>query len=87
MRTNDPYRLLDIPAFHRFKKLKVVLMHGGAARRIVQAVGSPFQDDALENVAQGIFQRLIGRRLRDFQVNILVVYQPLTAEALVHVFA
>jgi len=38
-------------------------------------------------VAPGIFQRLIGRQLRDFQVNILVVYQPLTAEAFVHVFA
>lgn len=86
MRTNDPYCLLDIPALHRFKKLKVLLM-GGGARRIVQAVGSLFQDDALENVAQGIFQPLIGRRLRDFRVNILVVYQPLTAEALVHVFA
>ncbi len=86
MRTNDPYCLLDIPALHRFKKLKVLLM-GGGTRRIVQAVGSLFQDDALENVAQGIFQPLIGRQLRDFRVNILVVYQPLTAEALVHVFA
>ncbi len=87
MRTNDPYCLLDIPALHRFKKLKVLLMGGRAARRIVQAVGSLFQDDALENVAQEIFQPLIGRQLRDFRVNILVVYQPLTAEALVHVFA
>ena len=62
-------------------------MGGQAAPRIVQAVGSPFQDDALENVAQGIFRRLIGRQSRDFQVNILVVYQPLTPEAFVHVFA
>jgi hypothetical protein len=87
MRTNDPYCLLDILALHRFKKLKVVLTDGGPACRIVQAVDSPFQDDALENVAQGIFQRLIGRQLRDFHMNILVVYQPLTAEAFVHVFA
>jgi hypothetical protein len=55
MRTNDPYCLVGIPVLHRFKKLKVLLMAGGAVRRIVQVVGSPFQYHALENAGQGIF--------------------------------
>jgi hypothetical protein len=51
MRTNDPYCLVGIPALHRFKEFKVLLM-AAAARRIIQVVGSPFQCDALENAAQ-----------------------------------
>src|SRR5574341_1592665 len=45
-----------VPPLHRVQQEQMFLMRHGAARRIVDAVGAPLQDNALKHVAQHVFQ-------------------------------
>jgi len=64
-----------------------LVVRGEAARRIVNAVGAALEHDALEDVAQGIFQGIVAGNLRDLEMDGLIVDQTLPGEAVSHVVA
>src|SRR5258706_6989669 len=59
MAAHDRYGSRCVALVHGRQQAQMLLMRGGAAAGIVYAVGAPFEDDALENVAQHVLQRFV----------------------------
>jgi hypothetical protein len=54
----------------------VLLMGCDAAGRIIKAVGSSLQNDALKNLRERLGQRLIAGKTGNLEMNVLIVNQP-----------
>src|ERR687896_486001 len=81
MRAQDANGLRRIAPLHGFDQLEMLLVGGEASCRIVEAVGSSFQNNAFEYLSQRAQQSLVAGNPGDVQVQILIVDQTLARKA------
>jgi hypothetical protein len=85
MASQDGDRSRRIAPFHGLDQTLMFLVRGDPARGIVQAIGPTFEHDALKNMAQGVFQRLVAGKFGDGQMNVLIVDETLAGESVLYV--
>jgi hypothetical protein len=66
-------RFVAVSLLHGLKQPQMLVVRLRAARRVVEAVGPPFQNNALEDLSQCLGQSLVPGKTRDFEMKVLIV--------------